>query len=194
MTLVEHVSQVIKSGYFQLRQLRVIRKCLTPTALKILVHASVISRLDYANALLYGIAENQITRLQRLQNYAGRLITGDSRDVPSCIVLRKLHWLPIKARIQYKILLLTFKAINNHGPKYMKNMLSIQINVRNTRSSSHGLRLMEQRSNLKYGGDRAFSVCAPKLWNRLPCSLRSCSNVESFKRQLKTHLFKEFLA
>ena len=69
----EHVSQVLKSGYFQLRQLRVIRKCLTPMSLKILVHASIISRLDYANALLYGIAEYQKNGLQRLQNFVVRL-------------------------------------------------------------------------------------------------------------------------
>ena len=137
--------------------------------------------------------EYQINRLQRLQNCAARLITGDTRDVNSIIVLRKLHWLPIRARIRYKILLLTFKAIHNHGPQYMKNMLLIQVNVRNTRSSNNELRLAEQKSKLQYGGDRAFSVCAPKLWNRLPCSLRSSTNVESFKRQPKAHLFNEFL-
>ena len=89
LKMTEHVSHVLKVGYFQLRQLRMIRKYLTPMALKILVHASVISRIDYANALLYGIAETQLNRLQRLQNCAARLVTGDSRDIASTEVLKK---------------------------------------------------------------------------------------------------------
>ena len=193
LKMAQHVSHVLRVGYFQLRQLKLIRKYLTPVAAKILVHASVISRLDYANALLFGIAETQLNRLQRLQNYAARLITRDSCDVDSASVLKKLHWLPIRARIRYKILLLTYKALNNLAPQYLKDILSIHIHARKTRSSNGGLRLVEPKSNLKFGGDRAFSVCAPKLWNKLPNSLRSCSDINSFKRRLKTHLFNEFL-
>ena len=193
LKMVQHVSHILKVGYFHLRQLRLIRKYLTPAAAKILVHASVISRLDYANALLFGIAETQINRLQRLQNCAARLITGDSREVASVKVLKSLHWLPIRARIRYKILILTFKALHGLAPPYLKDMLSIQIHVRKTRQSNGGPRLTEQKSNLKFGGDRAFSVCAPKLWNKLPDSLRLCSDITTFKRQLKTQLFNEFL-
>ena len=190
--MTEHVSHVLQVGYFQLRQLRMIRKYLTPMAAKILIHATVISRLDYANAVLYGIAETQLDRLQRLQNYAARLITGDSREVDSAEVLKTLHWLPVRARIRYKILLLTYEALNNLAPPYLKDMLAVQTNARNTRSSNGGPRLVEKKSNLRFG-DRAFSVCAPKLWNRLPVSLRSCPDINAFKRQLKTSLFKEFL-
>ena len=143
LKMSDHVSHVIKVGYFQLRQLRAIWKFLTPMALKVLVHACIISRIDYANALLYGIAETQINRLQRLQNCAARMITGDSREIESVKVLRKLHWLPIRARIQYKIILLTYNALNNTAPQYMIDMLSIQTNVRSTRSSNNGLRLIE---------------------------------------------------
>ena len=192
LKMTEHVNHVLKVGYFQLRQLKMIRKYLTPMAAKILIHASVISRLDYANALLFGIAETQLNRLQRLQNYAARVITGDSREVDSVQVLKKLHWLPVRARIRYKILLLAYKALNNLAPQYLKDMLSIQTNTRHTRSSNGGLRLVERRSNLKFGGDRAFSVCAPKLWNQLPVTLRSCANINSFKRQLKTIFLTNF--
>ena len=146
LKMAEHVSHVLKVGYFQLRQLRTIRKYLTPMATKILVHATVISRLDYANALLYGIAETQLSRLQRLQNCAARLVTGDSRQVDSIEVLKKLHWLPIRARIRYKVLLLAFKALHNLAPQYLKDMLPVQSNVRITRSSNGGLRLVERKS------------------------------------------------
>ena len=167
-----------------------IRKYLTPMALKILVHASVISRIDYANALVYGIAETQLNRLQRLQTCAARLVTF---DIESTEVLKKLHWIPIRARIKYKILLLTFKALNSLAPQYIKDMLTVQAHVRNTRSSKGGPRLIEPKTNLRFGGDRAFGACAPRLWNNLPDSLRTCSCIDQFKRQLKTHLFKHYL-
>ena len=189
LKMTNHVNHVLKVCYFQLRQLRTIRKYLTPSALKILIHASVISLLT----TLYGIAETQLDRLQRLQNYAARIATRDFSDVDSSYVLKKRHWLPIRARIQYKIQLLTYKAINNTAPKYLQDMLKEQPSVRSTRASNSGLRLIERKSRLMFGGDRAFSVSAPRLWNKLPASLRSCPNIDSFKRQLKTHLFKEFL-
>ena len=69
----EHVSHVLKIGYFQLRQLRVTRKHLMPVAAKISIHASVISRLDNAKTFHYGIAETKLNRLHRLQNDAARV-------------------------------------------------------------------------------------------------------------------------
>ena len=84
----EHVSHILRVGYFQLRLLRAIRKYLTSNVLKILVHVSVISRLDYANAIQYGKADTQIYCLHRLKNYAARVITDDSREVDSIEVLK----------------------------------------------------------------------------------------------------------
>ena len=97
LKMTDHVSHVLKVGYFNLRQLRTIRKYLTPMAIKILIHASVISRIDYANALLHGIPETQLSRLQRLQNCAARLATGDSRLVDSKDVLKKTPLAPYQS-------------------------------------------------------------------------------------------------
>ena len=111
------------------------------------------------------------------KNYTGRVITGNSRETDSKEVLKKLHWLPIRAQILYKILLLTYKALNNLAPQYLNDLLSIQSYVRNTRQSNTGIRLIELKSNLKFGGDRASS-------------LRSSPNIYSFK---KPYLFNECL-
>ena len=76
------------------------------------IHAFITSRLDYCNSLLYAIPAIDLNKLERVQNAAARLI----RNVPYweyiTPVLHSLHWLPIKHRINYKILLLTFKALN----------------------------------------------------------------------------------
>ena len=192
LKMTVHVSHVVKVGYFHLRQIRVIRKYLTVHATKTLIHAAVILRIDYSNALLYGISENQLDRLQKLQNCAARIVTTDSRSVSSIYILKRLHWLPIRAWIKFKILLLSFKSINGTAPIYLRELLTIQTSCRSTRLSDDGPRLFIPKSKLKFGGDRAFSNCAPRLWNALPKALRVVTTLVVFKKDLKTFLFKEY--
>lgn len=75
------------------------------------------------------------------------------------------------------------------APHYIKSMLVKYQPVRELRSSSQQL-LVVPRCKTKTLGTRAFSTCAPKLWNDLPLHLRNASNVNSFKARLKTHLFQ----
>ena len=122
----------------------------------------------------------------RRQNDAARLIKGDSREVDSVKVLKTLHWLPIRARIPYKILLLAYKALNNLAPPYLKDMLLVQTNVRDTRSSNEGPRLDEKKSNLRFGGDRAHSVCArPNFGINFQSPYDRFRDINVFKRELK---------
>ena len=103
-----------------------------------------------------------------------------------------LHWLPIRARIQYKILLLVYKAFTNGSPTYLADMMTSCNPVRSTRSS-HKVNLLvvpHQKSN-KYS-EKAFAVVRPRLWNKLLTDeLRGCNSVDTFKKKLKTMLFKK---
>ena len=92
------------------------------------------------------------------------------------------------------MILLTFKALNDLAPSYLRAMLTVMDSTRNTRQSCSGVRLVEPRSKLKFGGDRAFSICAPRLWNSLLSSLRCDIEIKFLKKQLKTYLFNEFLS
>ena len=103
-------------------------------------------------------------------------------------VLIKLHWLPIKFRIQFKVLLLVYKALNVLAPKYIKELLVPYKPRRHLRSEAKGL-LDEPRTRLKFG-DRAFSISAPRLWNALPQHLKDSTSCQAFKKCLKTHLFR----
>ena len=102
-----------------------------------------------------------------------------------------LHWLPIRARIQYKILILVYKAFTNGSPTYLADMMTSCNPVRSTRSS-HKVNLLvvpHQKSN-KYS-EKAFAVVGPRLWNELLTDeLRGCNSVDTFKKKLKTMLFK----
>ena len=73
----------------------------------------------------------------------------------------------------------------------VNDMLTVNTHVRNTRSSKGGPQLIEPKT--RFGGDRPFNACAPRLWNNLPESLRTCSCIYQFRRQLKTNLFKQFI-
>jgi len=104
--------------------------------------------------------------------------------------LRELHWLPVAERIQYKLCLLVHKSLLGHTPEYFSDLLTSVANIpgRSTlRASSFG-NLVVPRTRLRIG-DRAFSVAAPRAWNRLPTELKLLRSTDLFRRDLKTFLF-----
>ena len=105
---------------------------------------------------------------------------------PSLITL---HWLPISRRIEYKILLFTYKALNDAAPAYIRDMLKVRESVRSLRSSSQ-VQLDPPTTRLRTFGDKSFEKAAPELWNVLPESVKSAQSVNLFKKRLMTHLFR----
>ena len=156
------------------------------------LHSLVTSRLDYCNSLLYGIPDYKRKQLQRIQNIAARVVTLTPCSPQHHIteVLNDLHWLPVKKRIIFKILLLTYKCVNNIAPKYLCELLSPKKSPRPLRSDS--LCLLEVPvTRLKSYGDRSFSYGAVLEWNMLPLYIRNSPSVETFKTSLKTYLFQQ---
>ena len=107
-------------GLYKTRQ---IRKFLSIDTTKTLIHAFVTSHVDYCKALLAGIPQYQVQRIQRVLNAAARLIYHCLRFSHITPVLRSLHWLPVKFRVDFKIALLLYKALNNMAPMYISDML-----------------------------------------------------------------------
>ena len=187
-----HINSICRSAYAALRRISAIRKYLTIHATTVLVCAFVLSRLDYGNALLINSPKSSILKLQKVQNAAARLISKTRKYDHITPVLKNLHWLPIHLRIQYKILVLCFNFFLGLSPVYISDILSIYIPKRQLRSSSDNRIFQVPSVNTKKYGQRAFSHAAPKLWNTLPYSLRHLNSTVAFKRQLKTHLFKDY--
>ena len=188
LIMAPHVKSVVKKSSFHLRNIGKARRVLTEDATKTVMQSLVMSRLDYCNALLIGIQQDLIAKLQRLQNSAARIVSRTRKYEHITPVLIKLHWLPIKFRIQFKVLLLVYKALNGLAPKYIKELLVPYKPRRHLRSEAKGL-LDEPRTRLKFG-DRAFSISAPRLWNALPQHLKDSTSCQAFKKCLKTHLFR----
>ena len=103
----------------------------------------------------------------------------------------KLHWLPVRAPIKYKILLLVYKCIQGTVPTYLQELININTYSRvGLRSSNDDYRLQIPRVNRETFANRSFKVVGPRWWNNLPIDLRRSSSVTNFKKQLKTYLFK----
>ena len=127
LTMTNHISTIWRTAYMHLHNISRIRRYLTPEATKSLVHAFIMSRLDYGNALLAGLPLEHLKKLQRIQNIAARIITFTPRRDHITPILKQLHWLPIKRRIEFKILLHVFRCINGTAPRYLADMLASAI-------------------------------------------------------------------
>ena len=183
------VDKVVSSCFITIRLLARIKQFLEMEQLETLVNSLILSRLDYCNVLYYGLNSDVIQKLQRVQNSAARLvfkINGfDHRN--SDELFHDLHWLKIRERIAYKILMIVHKCVNKVAPEQLIDMFQFV-------SSDRTRRLKTPRREGLYGS-RALSVCGPKLWNALPRSLRLETSTDDFKKSLKTFLFsnaKEF--
>ena len=194
LTMNTHVNKLCSAAYFHLYNLRRIRKYLSQETCEQLVHAFITSRIDYCNSLLYGLPAKQLDKIQRVQNTAARIIFRLPKFCHITPSLFSLHWLPVRYRIDFKICLLTFKAIHGSAPSYLRELVVVKENRYRLRSSNQLLLCMPKGITKKTLGDRAFAVAAPRLWNSLPEELRSKSDINDFKRHLKAHFFtKAFL-
>ncbi len=192
-----HVNNVISSANHHLRNIRCVRKFMSVKTSKTAINAFVISRLDTNNSLLAGINKGIMVSLKKVQNAAARVILRKRKREEATPLLKTLHWLPICEkrgkryfRVEYKYLVLTFKAIHGMAPQYLRDLIVVHQPPRSLRSKSKCL-LYAPKTSLVTGGDRSFAKVAPNLWNALPIELRSCDSLCQFKAKLKTYLFSQ---
>ncbi len=125
MSLKTQINNICKLRYYQIRNLSAIRNVLDMESAKAAANAFISSTIDYGNSLLYGLPGNKVRKLQLQQNSAARVVINACKSDRLCMteVRKNLHWLPINARIEYKILMLTWKAYHETRPKYLSDLL-----------------------------------------------------------------------
>ena len=138
LSMNAHVSNVPHTCYFELRRLASIRRFLTSTATATLLSAFVLSRIDYCNSLLFGSTHEETFHLQRIQNYAARVILRLPKSSGITTHLKSLHLLPVKVRSTYKIACLCYHCQSSAEPSYVADMLQKKpSHTRITGSSSY---------------------------------------------------------
>ena len=178
--------QSVVHVFYHIRDLRRISRQLDLDSAKLLANALVSSRFDYCNSLLSGIAETDLTKLQRVLNRLARVVTKSPPFPRSVPQLRSLHWLPVKYRVHFKICLLTCKALHEEPSVYLRSLIAISLPSRSLRSN-RGITLSIPRIKINTGA-RGFSSCSPSLWNNLPLSLRSATSVATLE-DVSKHTF-----
>ena len=188
LNFIDNIKNCTKGSFFILRNLRHIRHNFTKAGFESLIHAFVTSKTDYCNSLYVNLPESTLKLLRSIQNFAARLVCRRSLYCRITPVLKELHWLPISLRIEFKILLITYKAVHLSVPPYLVSQLKYKIKTSHDLRHYDNLLLKEPYSKSKISV-RSFSICAPILWNKIPFYIRSSSTVSVFKKRLKTYLF-----
>ena len=191
LSMSSHVTTLVRSCFYQLRQIRTVIGSLTSTAAASIIHAFVSGRLDYCNGLLCGISACQLRRLQAVQNVAARLTTGSRRYDHITPILNELHWLPIGKRIEFKIAMTVYKCLQGLAPSYLAELcIPLRTTERPSSLRSNDTnQLVVPRTRTVLGG-RSFAVAGPQIWNHLPEHIRDhLVAPDAFPKLLKSHYF-----
>ena len=187
----KHITKICASSFFYLYNIRRIRNYLSQTSTETLIHGFVSIRLDYYNSVLYGLPDSLLNKLQRVQNACARLIFNEHKFCHITPLIMELHWLPVRFRIKFKILLITFKILHGLAPSYLSSLISLRRPWRYNLRSSNDTLLLNYPNFISKAtlGDRSFTCVAPKLWNALRFDVRCAKSVDVYKVKLQTHLF-----
>ena len=176
-----HVSNISRTCYFELRRLESICRFLTRTATATLVSAIALSRIDYCNSLLFGSTHDVTSHLQRIRNYAARVILRVQNSSRITTHLKSLHWLPVIVRSTYKITCFCYKCHSSPAPSYVADMLHEKpSHTCHTHTSSYTMPLHNRpahsRSKL---GDRSFYFASSSVLNSIPNDVRCAPSLSS---------------
>ena len=187
-----HIDSIVKTCNFHIRNLYMITDFVNRKNLVNLVHSLIVSKVDYCNSLCIGLPNVILKKAQSVLNRAAGLIFNLPPRVPITSSLIELHWLPLKARIEFKICLITFKALKFNQPSYIRELLSFS-----SHESTSGLRSADDPYCLhepRAIGERGFANCsfsciAPRLYNKLPVTAKQSDSLNTFKSHLEALSF-----
>ena len=184
LTFEDQIQKVTSMSYTSMRNISSIKSCLSKSNLETFVHAFISSHLDYCNIIYIGLPRKLLSKLQKLQNAAIRLIFKVRARHPVSSLYFKLHWLNIDQRITFKALLFVYKCVNGLAPNVLKALVKIR--------NSESLTLQTTYFPKTKFGRRAFVYYAPKYWNAIPVNIRCIRDINIFKTSLKSYLLLHY--
>jgi len=163
-----HISRTVSSCFAVLRHIRSIRRSVSQQTLQSLVVSLLLTRLDYGNATLAGLASNQLDRLQSVMNAAARLVCSARKCDHITPLLQDLHWLRVPQRIEFKLAVLAFRCLQGMAPYLARELRRVaDMDSRRRLRSASTFELNIPPTRRVTVGDRAFGVAAARIWNSL---------------------------
>ena len=194
MILDANGNNIVSKGYAQLSSFWRSASRLTIKNKLQLVSAFILPLIDYCNITLLATSKSNMNKLQKLLNSAFRFVynlSGNRYRYSVTPYMKKLHILPVKYRVKYKVSLLVYKCFQGLAPVYIQELLTEKLTFSHLRSSNDLYSLQTMIPNSHYG-ENSFSYAAPVTWNALPLDVKSSPSLDCFKKRLKTHYFTEF--
>ena len=186
LSMKKHVIKICQTAHFKLKRISSICRFVTEDAAETLVIFYFLSQLDYSNCLLMGTPNSVIWPLQKIQNFAARLVLLAPRHQLSTPLPEKLHWLPISERIKIKVTCMCFSAINSSDPVYLSELLYVY-------TPSHTLPLLLTPICRKFNNTNArLMASAPSLALDPTFGIHTHKTLSYFKAKLKTFLFSQY--
>ena len=187
-----HVDFIVKTCNFHILNLYVIKDFVNRKNLVTLIHSLIVLKVDYCNSFFIGPPNIILKKVQSVLNRAARLIFNLPPRFPTTSSLFELHWLPLKAKIEFEICLITFKALKFNQLSYITELLSFSSHESTSRlrSADDPYRLHEPRAiGEREFANHSFSYIAPRLYKNLPITVKQIDSQNTFKSHLKAFLF-----
>ena len=188
----KHIVNRCNKAQWNLSKIRNLRLHLSVKNTTQVVLSLVILHIDFCNGLLTGLPNKSYKALQHVQNMSVKVILNKSYRASSTECMLELHWLKVEYRILYKTLIIVHNCLFGKAPDYLKKKFNFtQSSERYALRSTKELNMLEvQKTKCISYGDRAFSAYCAHQWNLLPSELRCKEDIPTFKKNLKTLLFK----
>ena len=187
----EHIKTKCKAAMLNIFRISAARKSLTRSTCNKLMVTLVLSHLDYVNSLLGKLPSSSINKMQVVQNIVAKITLGRGKYDSTTSCLQTLHWLPIRKRIEYEIISLVFKCLHGDAPHLERLIKHTTPARKGLRSEKDTTKLLVPKTSRKTFAAQSFSVLGPELWNKLPSELCQINNYTTFKKELKTYLFRQ---
>ena len=192
LTWNAQINAVCKKLVFTISRLCRLKNVLAMHVLIYIYQSIVQPQLDYAITIWGFTSQLNISKVQRLQNRAARIITGnfDYVHVRGIDIVKQLKWMNVIERRDYFMALSVFKCLHGMAPLYLSDCITMndEVVIRDTRASTSTNILMTPHAPLDIFKN-SFSYRGPLTWNALPESIRKCATLNSFKKALRAHVF-----
>ena len=165
----EHIANTVSTCIASLCQINRVKHLFDPKILENVISSLVFSKLYYCSNVWSSTTKKNIEKLQKVQNFAARIITGTQKYEHITPILKQLNWLPVPDMLKYFVGVLTFKCLNGLAPDYLNSYFQERLSLhdRNTRNKQK-LNIPAYRSA---AGQRTFEYRAVSLWNSLPSNI-----------------------